>query len=377
VAATSAETGDRVGMRRLGTFLAKAHPQESKEWYRRASDAGDPWASCCLGDLVAEENPELARMLWERAAEDESPAALHRLGRWWAPRNPSTSVDWFRRAFEAGDKTAMIHLVRLLNDLDPVEAEVWRTRMEASSEAPTLVALAVEVAGLGDTDRAIGLLERASEAGDSKAIARAGRIAYEAGEPLRGQRLLEQAAADGNAYAMALLFKHLMRSDRRTAWAWARKAERSDTPGAWAFLASELAFRRPIHSHRLLRRAAQAGDPHARGVLAARTSVLEPLENWFRSDASIRQARRREWAAQAAAAGNKVGTMQHAVNLFFAGEKVRAEAILEKQAADGFGDARIMLGCLHLVDRQARVSAALLVVARASVRSIRRHLRRL
>ena len=324
----SAETGDRVGMRRLATFLGTSRPGESKEWYERASEAGDSLAGFHVANLIAEEDPDRARLLWEKAAEDGITAALSRLGSWWTLRNPSTAIEWYRRAAGEGSLTAMFYLARLLDGVDTAEAQVWRSRLETSGSTQMLVAMGLEAAQHGDPDQGIRLLERAAERGDGS--------------------------------AMALLFKRLIRSDRRGAWAWAQRAGQSDDPKGWTILAAALRFRRPIRSHRLLRRAAGAGDPHARGVLAARLSAFEILENRFRRDASIRQAQRREWAAQGAAVGNRPGFLQHAINLYFAGDKEQAEQLLKNQLGGGLTLERVLLGSFYLLDRHPRAATSLL-----------------
>jgi len=91
---------------------APADAAAAAVWYRRAAEAGEPWAQYNLGHLLLDGNgvrrdPAEAFAWYVRAAAQGHPRAMNLAGRcceegWGTSRDPAAAADWYRRSAEAG-----------------------------------------------------------------------------------------------------------------------------------------------------------------------------------------------------------------------------------------------------------------------------------
>ncbi|GGM13986.1 hypothetical protein GCM10010129_67670 [Streptomyces fumigatiscleroticus] len=172
----------------LGVRLVRAgRPAEAEEPYRRAAEAGLPWAMYNLGHLYKELGRTAdTKAWWARAVTAGVTAGCHNLGvLHWNEGDRDTARYWFRRGAAAGATNAMVSLGAVLrDDGDLAAAERW--------------------------------FRSAAEAGDPHGDHQLGLLMAERGRHAEADACLERAAEAGHADAMRALADHRMRHGRVT-----------------------------------------------------------------------------------------------------------------------------------------------------------------
>ena len=281
----AAELGHPGAMSRLGRAYLMGeglspNPIKGRIWLERAVEAGNPSAAQTLGaaylygDHGLERDPAEAWRLLEVAvasgdlsAERDLGYALVEPGDEGFPPNPERGLRLLTLAARKGDTYAMELLGQIyLNGGDgvkpqPDNAQIWLERAADNGDVSSMTALGSgyldNTLPGGGPQEGIRYLQRAAAAGDDTARTELGNLYLFgteeiAAEPEKGEELLEAAAANGHAGAMAALGR--------------------------AYLGGTLGERRIDAGARLLFRAARAGHPTARYVLAQAFLQSQGLE---------------------------------------------------------------------------------------------------
>jgi TPR repeat protein len=120
-----AQAGDISAMNCLGILLEDSDPKQARHWFERAAQADHTGAMKNLGVLLKRSDPERARHWYERAAQAGDIGAMNSLGALLEDSAPEQARHWYERAAQAGDIGAMNSLGILLKDSDPEQARKW------------------------------------------------------------------------------------------------------------------------------------------------------------------------------------------------------------------------------------------------------------
>ena len=271
----AADLGHPGAMSRLGRIYLRGegippNPIQGRIWLERAVEAGNVHAAQTLGsaylrgDHGLARDPAGARRLLEMGVAAGERSAERDLGyALIAPDESGFEPDLERglRLVTLAARKGDVYAMELLGktyleggrgiEPQPENAKVWLELAAEKGDVSSMAALGSayldDVLPDSDPQRGVELLERAAARGDDSARAKLGTVYLFgteriAAQPAKGEELLEGAAARGHAGAMAALGQ--------------------------AYLDGTLGERRIDAGARLLFRAARAGHPTARYVLA-------------------------------------------------------------------------------------------------------------
>ncbi|MFI8975310.1 protein kinase [Nocardia asteroides] len=128
---SAAEAGDTSAMRRVAALHSdRGNPNAAQRWLQRAAEAGDTKAMAGLAkELVARGDIDAAVVWYERGHNAGDWGVGHSLGLLYEQQDePEKALHVYRILAERGDVFVYGDLLRLLEDLDPAEAEMWRQR---------------------------------------------------------------------------------------------------------------------------------------------------------------------------------------------------------------------------------------------------------
>ena len=227
---TAASAGHAKAMGELGSLLKESDPDAARRWFEAAVEAGDPVAMHNFARFLKEKEPARAEQLWRQAAGVGHTAAMYALGLLEKERgNRGQARRYYERAAEQGYVPAMYALGRLLAHEDPATARRYYEQAAAHGDVRAMASLGDMLSSKHPREarqwygQAAGV-DSTYQATRAYALRQLARM-YELSWTTSGRPYLEQAAALGDATAMALLATSALRRHHRDeALAWAEKA---------------------------------------------------------------------------------------------------------------------------------------------------------
>jgi TPR repeat protein len=315
-----------------------------------AAEAGNPYAMWLLGKVLEQHDPVAAQMWFERGASAGSVEAMVEFGVRLGVERADEARRWFERAAAAGSVEAMGNLAVLLWTTEQATAVSW---LERAAEAGSVEAMDALGNVLADTDpaRAREWWQRSASAGFTRSEFNLGVLAERTDGDLDAARQHYRRAAEaGYGNAAYNLGNLLWPSEPEAAVQWLERAAELGVTTANVKLAGILGDSNPAEARRLLQAAAVAGDGDAMLALAYNT-YIGALPG---DDSDVRR-----WLEQAVRAG--VPDAQELYDELYAVDPGE----LRRRAADGDVQAMYNLGTL-LADEDREAARAWL--ARAAQR---------
>jgi TPR repeat protein len=240
-----AESGDPLAQEWLGDHLRNRELHEQAvRWYAQAAAQGSASASYNLGWMYyhgrgVEQDYATALRLWHQAGLQPMPRALGSIGLLHergegVPQDYAEAARWYLLAAEQGDAPANWFLGRLYarglgvpRDAERSLRHLRRAAEQAHRSAQySLAAALLERDDPALLDEALHWLRQAADAAHADAQFMLGRMLADGdrvpADAALGARLLQQAAAQGHAQAVAELARHTRSATEQGARLWAQ-----------------------------------------------------------------------------------------------------------------------------------------------------------
>lgn len=343
----AADVGDLNALAELARLRTRADdPDGAERLWQEAADAGGikalmtlAWLRDCAGEAATAER--LAR----QAADLGFPEALRQLGeRREHTGDPVGAARMYREAADAGDGAALeAEAARLKAAGDMVRAGQLRYRTMHAGATPLqrLMHLRQRAGDLAGAER---VLQDAAADGDHSALRILRRRAEDAGDRAEAKRLARKAIDAGDSDAVATLVRLLEKDgDTSTAEHCAQSAAQVGNPFPLMVLV-DLRKDTGAGTERLARQAAAAGNESAMRVVVKRC------------DGDGDSAKAEHIAVRAAAAGYTSALTALALRRELAGQPAEAERLARLSA--GAGDAEILAELAHSRERASDWASA-------------------
>jgi TPR repeat protein len=288
----AAKIGHVGSINTLAFLLQNDQPEEAIAWYRIAAELGEPDAMFGLANMLLIDDPSQAMDWHKKAAELGHIGSMNNLGYLLQNDYPDEAKIWFRNAAELGESTAMDNLALLLQKDNPTEAESWLRKAAELGDASAMnnFALLLEK---DEPESALDWFRKSAELGDANAMYNLARRLESLGETEQVLDWYNKAAEHGVDSAMNDLAFLLEKEHPELAMDWYKKAVDFGESRAMVNLGNLLIDDDPIQALDLYKKAADLGNVGAMNNLAflAEKENRDLAMDWYRKAIDLGDSR--------------------------------------------------------------------------------------